>query len=364
MLAQPEFGHILPLLPILDRLRGQGHELIVVATQETRNVIEAPGHKVELWTEDQPVSDAVRSRTGYSFWYEFTQEQKISMRDAVGQRLDALVRRHQPDHFVVDSLFPLSFGIDCSQAPLYGRTTIVGIILPRWDVTLRRMASPLVYLCPAAFEVPAFVIRHPMVHYGEPSCGQMFNVSGDAQEAQTGKPLVLVGFGTQASLQRSFLTRIAAVDQVAADHPDIEFVVALGKSHLEAVSQCGLKTKENVSLRTRVPQRAMLQRASAFITHGGLSSIKEAILTGVPFIVTPEVFDQPFNAMRAEFHGIGSALFHDELSAKSIHSELDGILGRTAKSEKLLQFQELFRQSEAQPRTADIISEHITRQGV
>jgi UDP:flavonoid glycosyltransferase YjiC (YdhE family) len=60
-----------------------------------------------------------------------------------------------------------------------------------------------------------------------------------------------------------------------------------------------------VLLLKHAPQLQILQRTSIFITHGGLNSIKEALYYGVPMVVFPCWVDQPMNANRIAYHGLG-----------------------------------------------------------
>ena len=64
---------------------------------------------------------------------------------------------------------------------------------------------------------------------------------------------------------------------------------------------------ENVLVLPSVPQRALLHHTDVFITHGGLSSIKEAVDAVVPMLMinVHQRFDPPGNAARVEYHGMG-----------------------------------------------------------
>jgi hypothetical protein len=65
----------------------------------------------------------------------------------------------------------------------------------------------------------------------------------------------------------------------------------------------------NVFLCEFANQLDVLSKASLFITHGGLGSIKESIYSEVPLLVYPLDFryDQPFNADKILRHGLGLA---------------------------------------------------------
>jgi UDP:flavonoid glycosyltransferase YjiC (YdhE family) len=56
----------------------------------------------------------------------------------------------------------------------------------------------------------------------------------------------------------------------------------------------------------RFPQLELLARASVMITNGGLGTIKECLWLGVPMVVAPCDYDQPSNAARVVFHGLGT----------------------------------------------------------
>jgi UDP:flavonoid glycosyltransferase YjiC (YdhE family) len=49
----------------------------------------------------------------------------------------------------------------------------------------------------------------------------------------------------------------------------------------------------------------ILERADVVITHGGLNTIREALVFGVPMVVFPSFGEQPMNAGRVVHHGLG-----------------------------------------------------------
>ena len=64
----------------------------------------------------------------------------------------------------------------------------------------------------------------------------------------------------------------------------------------------------NFIVRNHVPQISVLKQASLFITHGGMNSVSEAMVSGVPMVVIPFVSDQPVNAQQVARLGLGMVL--------------------------------------------------------
>src|SRR5258706_14217271 len=61
------------------------------------------------------------------------------------------------------------------------------------------------------------------------------------------------------------------------------------------------------------------------ITHGGLGSIKECILFGVPMMVFPLGRDQPRNAARVVYHRLGLRADIRNVSTDIIQSLIDRV---------------------------------------
>ncbi len=75
---------------------------------------------------------------------------------------------------------------------------------------------------------------------------------------------------------------------------------------------------ENFVIRNSVPQIAVLKQARAFITHGGMNSVSEAMVHGVPMLVIPFVSDQPVNARQVEKLGLGKILDYKTVTANAL----------------------------------------------
>ncbi|OEJ37697.1 hypothetical protein BGK70_05665 [Streptomyces agglomeratus] len=71
------------------------------------------------------------------------------------------------------------------------------------------------------------------------------------------------------------------------------------------VSVAGLDPAPHVHVVDHVPQPLLLEAVDLFLTHGGYTSVREAISTATPMAVLPRTADQPMNARRVTELGIG-----------------------------------------------------------
>lgn len=112
------------------------------------------------------------------------------------------------------------------------------------------------------------------------------------------KPLIYISMGTVYKRGAIFYKKCIR----AFKNENYNVIISAGKRL--NLNQIG-KTPPNIKVFSSVPQLEILQKASLFITHGGMNSISEAIYYKVPMIVIPNRSDQPLNAVRVEQVGIG-----------------------------------------------------------
>jgi UDP:flavonoid glycosyltransferase YjiC (YdhE family) len=205
------------------------------------------------------------------------------------------------------------------------RVVLFGTSLPDWNSQGRFHPDlPRLIFCPESLEVPKFRHRHRHTHYVEASLRPM-DESNLLMEDLHDKPVILAAFGTQSIKHTNLTKTYSLIAALARGMPKHQFVlVSPNKSVTDS-----LAISPNLRIVEWIPQRQLLTRVSVFIMHGGLGSIKESIMAGVPMIVLPALNDQPFNAMRVRFHGLGGALFPEKQSVESLEGLVrDALAGR------------------------------------
>lgn len=169
---------------------------------------------------------------------------------------------------------------------------------------------PEFILAPIELEFDGFVpLRHQ--HY----VGSMLNLERNEHESkefsdlflQLGKEkrqIIYCSFGStdleEAEEIKPFLQKLM---KVADDQNWLCILSSGSKRILDFVNE----HSNNAQAFQSVPQLKILQHADAFITHGGLNSIKEALHFKVPMLVYPvkENTDHHGNAARITYHKLG-----------------------------------------------------------
>ena len=101
------------------------------------------------------------------------------------------------------------------------------------------------------------------------------------------RPLIYMGLGTLRN-DRADLYRLCA--DVVTDLPvPVNMLMSIG--HRVDPGELGA-LPPNVVARPHVDQRAVLERASIFVTHAGMNSVQEALTAGVPMLCLPQGDDQ------------------------------------------------------------------------
>jgi UDP:flavonoid glycosyltransferase YjiC (YdhE family) len=131
-------------------------------------------------------------------------------------------------------------------------------------------------------------------------------------------PLVYCSLGTYFRQKTDLIERIVAV---FAAREDWALVVGLGGRELE------LPLPANVLALPWAPQAYLLNEADCAILHGGISGINESLAANTPMLIfNGGEIDQPGNAARVAFHGLGvlGDAEHDDVDRISAH--IQGLL--------------------------------------
>lgn len=131
-----------------------------------------------------------------------------------------------------------------------------------------------------------------------------------------GEPPILFGFGSIRAPRTSGDTMLAAARSVGR-----RAIIMRGWAGVtaDAASADWLSVGET-------NLQALLPRVAAIVHHGGAGTTTEAMRAGVPQLVIPHEYDQPYHAQRVAALGIGVAHPASSPTAESVAAGLDGVL--------------------------------------
>jgi len=141
------------------------------------------------------------------------------------------------------------------------------------------------------------------------------------RRAQGQRKLIYAGFGSVLSTNLAFLKRLLGV---VAERRNWDLVISL--SDRIAPEDLG-HLPERVHAFAWVPQMSVLRHADAVVTHGGIGTVDECVVSGVPMLVYCGFeTDMGGTTARVVHHGIGIAGDRQRDSTPLIRHHLDRLL--------------------------------------
>lgn len=141
------------------------------------------------------------------------------------------------------------------------------------------------------------------------------------------KPLLYCALGGQRYRPEDVPGFFARLVRAVESRPDWHLLLCVGKHvSLDSLLRALGKLPSNITVVESAPQLAVLRRAKAMITHAGLGSVKECILHEVPMLAVPLDVDQPANAARIAYHGLGLVADVRESSQRDLGLQLESLL--------------------------------------
>jgi UDP:flavonoid glycosyltransferase YjiC (YdhE family) len=315
----PEAGHILPTLSLTRRLVSRGIKVSYWTAPQFRGLVEGAGAGLEPMLDQDPVE---QNFSGGHIWVQFAPTGRRLRARLIEKAIRSLLHRRHFDLVLFDRLFPTDYQCQIADLVDEQRTLLFSTSLPNWrELERKRLYSKMLIFCPVEFEVPKF--RYPCagLQYVEPSLRSPDEDTIRDPEVDPTKPLVLATFGTQSIRYRHLHDQFRVIVELATRQTTLQFLVAVGAA--QRINGEDLRyIPSNLLVREKLPQRRLLEKAKVLISHGGLGSIKEAIVAGVPLVVLPASHDQPFNAMRVRYHGLGEAIFPEQLTLKALETSV------------------------------------------
>lgn len=148
------------------------------------------------------------------------------------------------------------------------------------------------------------------------------------------RPLIYISLGTVVKGAASFFQNCIE----AFRNEPVQVIISTGQPHL---LQKLKNIPTNIQIYQSVPQIEVLKKADIFVTHGGMNSISEAFVEGVPMVVIPFMSDQPTNARRIEELGLGKKLNYNSITKESLKNTVFSVLSDTHIQNNILEMQKI-----------------------
>jgi UDP:flavonoid glycosyltransferase YjiC (YdhE family) len=370
LLVSPEPGHLLPARELGIRLTSRGAIVIFVTTPDLAplvldsalTVIDFSGNRIDnsiFHRKDTIPNTIAEAPSGQSFWFNFSPAEHLNRGSLLDRTLSQLLEIWEVDAVIVDSILSVRYHADLRL--LMERVPVIRLStsLPVWAPQVLDIGAYDLVLCPREFELPVHRITRERFCYGFPCVSSLlWNDSSSAAFSvlqRTCSDLVVVSFGTQTRLHPQARERLSAILAWARLNPSIGFIIGAGSPLLTAFASAAAEDLLNVVVRHGIPQVALLQDASLLVSHGGLGSIKEAIMAGVPMLLLPVLADQPQNAVRIEHFGFGRAIYPDEFNLDLVRSAGMHLLVTPHYRNAITSFSSLFKAYEKNPASLEFI---------
>ena len=170
------------------------------------------------------------------------------------------------------------------------------------------------------------------------------------------KPVICISLGTILKGAEKFFRTCAD----AFRNENITVVMSVGKNF--EIARLG-KLPDNFIVKNHIPQIAVLKQAGLFITHGGLNSVSEAMIHGVPMLVIPFVSDQPVNARQVEKLGLGRVMNNKTITADKLRETAVAIMKDDQIRKNLKKIQKEITQAPGNAGAVGIIEAYYGKQG-
>ncbi|MFE6615202.1 nucleotide disphospho-sugar-binding domain-containing protein [Amycolatopsis sp. NPDC057786] len=268
-------GHVNPMLPVVGELVARGHRVrVVLSGTRFEDVVRRTGAEPVVSPPDHVVRVAPTARPPeIAAWIRNRTHRRLAW-SAAARRCEREFAAARPDLVIADPMVP-------------------------WARRLaRRHALPVVtfwttHAGTAAGSGPALVNAlpelQPRAHRFSFVGPLIAPVTTEDCPAPDG-PTLLVSPGTVFARTPEFFRRIARA------FSGTEWTVLIATSHTPPSALGPLP--DNVIARRWLPQRQLLPRVDAFLTHGGMNSVQEALAHGARMLVAPRSREQRATARR------------------------------------------------------------------
>ena len=389
----PLHGHTNPSLPLVRELVARGHDVTYVSTDQFATKVTATGARYHAY-RNTFVSDLtqLQQRMEMLPWLLLRTTSEVLDHD-----LPAL-RDERPDYVITDSVAPWGYWIgEALNVPAIASITTFAFnrhmlafagkhgVRPK---SARLLLSKLRYVAKALrlgrqlrrrHGINGPGIRRFMFHNADlnivytsrafqpvaetfddrfkfigPSMDPRQDTSVFPSSQLTHATAVYVSLGTLFNRDVTFYQKCFTAFRDA----DFQVVMSIGSN--VPVASLGVPPA-NFIVCAHVPQLEVLQRVSAFITHGGMNSVSESLYNGVPVVVIPQIGEQAIIGRRVEQIGAGLYLSEEAVTPDTLRQSVAQLLADDTYRKQAAVIRESFLTAGGPARGADEIVKFTAR---
>jgi len=328
----PAHGHVNPTLPVVRELTARGHRVVYYETEEFREKIEAVGAEfISIEPYMPPAPENIDRVAGKDFAALI---EMVSV-TAIGldQRIREDIQKYRPDCMIGDSvcfwgkLLARKYGVPfiCSTTTFaFNQHTasrmkqrpreIIRMILgmPRIEKSMKLLrehgyaADSFIDVIGNDADTDTVVYTSRKFQPKSETFGESYAFVGPSvmqryPRAAHSRPLVYISLGTVLHNAPEFYRRCIR----ALEPMDCDAIMVIGN----AVNAAALgPVPQHIQIFPRVNQLEVLASADVFLTHCGMNSVSESLLSGVPMVLFPQHSEEEAVAGRVIELGAGLRL--------------------------------------------------------
>lgn len=169
----------------------------------------------------------------------------------------------------------------------------------------------------------------------------------------SGPPPVYIGFGSMA-----FKSELKMVFQ-ALDRAGQRGIVSVAAQGIEDVS-----FPPTVFRADALPHDWLFPQVSMTVHHGGSGTTAQSARAGVPMLITPFMWDQPFWGRRVHAASLGpEPIPHKKLTAENLSAAIQHVVGNNEMRDRARKLGERVRSEDGVRQTVAVIEERLRKRG-
>lgn len=167
-------------------------------------------------------------------------------------------------------------------------------------------------------------------------------------------PKIYISLGTVlVDIRKEFFTKMIE----ALKDKNVTVVAATDPSIIE-------KWPDNFIVQSYVPQLELLKHIDVVIGHGGLNTVCDTYMNGIPMLIIPIAFDQSHTATLIEQYGCGIRLKYKRMRIMDIDHAVDELLYNEKYKKAAKEIQESFIEAGGNKKAAELIENLVIKNKV